>query len=383
MAENDHRDPVFLSAEELANQFNCKILQMTEAKGIIPNKPVMKLRISGGEPLYTTNQLFEPFTSEKKTDYKLGIDYFTDFFVRIDQNLKELRSKGTIHLMKEDDWNYKQDNPFPTFLTDTDDRFVIRFDTAGIEFGDNDEALRVNGGKAVADYFIDEIFNLYTQDKLNNLKIWITYSLKGTTPQEYYWSQKRNLPASESNNDNDYDIENHPQYSGYENLKGSIDELVIKDGSFADVIDITVEKGIDHDVTDGHNVYMYSPNSMNWDKLSQKAHVELSEVKNDLCIIYGFGGGPWGLHRLTPALIKRYLNRGATLRVESDSKTYYLTENSMDLAREATRFIDEHHLDTNFKIIIKPGNGGDDEIAILTEPQSIAREPEQKPEPRQ
>jgi hypothetical protein len=185
--------------------------------------------------------------------------------------------------------------------------------------------------------------------------------LKGACPNEYYWSQRRNLPTTEKNENYDFHIMEHPQYSGYKNLKNEIDKCLREDPGFKDCVDITVEKGINHDLE--HKVYMYNPKAFQWNIFEEKSGIKLSEVKNDICIIYTFGGGPWGLHKVTPGLIKRYFNQGAEIIIQSNSETVSFWGNYSD-AIKATNFIANHFLEQNFKIIIRPQT-------ITAEPKAI------------
>jgi len=159
------------------------------------------------------------------------------------------------------------------------------------------------------------------------------------------------LPTTEENEDYDYELDVHPQISGYSNLREEICKHVEEDPSFKDCVGITVEKGINHDLD--HSVYMYNPEAFNWNVLEKKSGIRLSDVKNDISIIYTFGGGPWGLYKMTPALIKRYFNKGAEVIIHSDEGTFQFSD-TYENAKNATAFIGQHHNDQHFKVILRP-----------------------------
>lgn len=346
-----HCEPVFLSADDLINQLKCKIGWMQRAESKMDKKPFTSIRVSGGEPIYADPKTLMPYQSEKKIDYMLGIDFWLDFFEKLNDLVEELRKEGKINLVSEADWDYSKSFPWPTFVSDARERLYVRFDTNGIAFGDNEEAKRVLGGAETAERFIKGLFSLYKKGKLNHIKVWVTYSLKGACPNEYFWSQSRKLPTTEDNEDYDFIIDEHPQYSGLRNLKIVIDRCITEDSSFKDCVGLTVERGINHDLE--HKVYLYNLQALRWEVFEKKSGIELSEVKNDICLVYTYGGGPWSLRKVTPGLIKRYFNQGAELIIESDfGKRFF--KGSYDDALKATRYIADHFLDNNFRIIIRP-----------------------------
>jgi hypothetical protein len=98
---------------------------------------------------------------------------------------------------------------------------------------------------------------------------------------------------------------------------------------------------------------MYNPQAFNWPSFEAKSKLKLSPVKNDISIIYTFGGGPWGLYKMTPALIKRYFNKGAEVIIESTDGTFQFSDTYQN-ARKATELIGQHHNDKTFKVILRP-----------------------------
>ncbi|MEM3871726.1 MAG: EVE domain-containing protein [Nitrososphaeria archaeon] len=348
---DDSCEPVFLSTDDIIEQLRCKIGKICDAETKMDRKPFTSIRISGGEPIYADKRTMDPYESDKVVDYKLGIDFWLDLIGKLDTFVGKLKENKKMNIVSEKEWKRNKRSSWPTFVSDVRDRMYIRFDTNGVAFGDNEEAKRVLGGRENAEHFIGRLFNLYKNGRLNNLKIWITYSIKGACPNEYYWSQRQKLPTTEENENYEYNIEEHPQYSGYKNLREEINRCIKEDPGFKDCVDITVEKGINHDLE--HKVYMYNPKAFQWQIFEQKSGIKLSEVKNDICIIYTFGGGPWGLYKVTPGLIKRYFNQGAELVIESDEGIKVFSGNYKD-ARAATKFIGQHYLDKKFKIIIRP-----------------------------
>ncbi|MEM3449510.1 MAG: EVE domain-containing protein [Nitrososphaerota archaeon] len=348
---DDSCEPVLLSSDDVIKQLRCKIEKICEVEGKLDRKPFTSIRISGGEPIYADQRTMMPYDSDKKIDYASGINYWLEFIAKLDVLIGELKEKKKINIVAEDCWDRNKGFPWPTFVSDVKDRMYIRFDTNGIAFGSNEEARRVLGGPENAKHFIGGLFDLHRRGELRNVKIWITYSLKGACPNEYYWSQRKKLPTSEENENYDFSIDEHPQHSGYKNLREEINRCIREYDGFRNCVDISVEKGINHDLE--HNIYMYNPEAFKWQVFEEKSGIKLSEVKNDICIIYTFGGGPWGLYKVTPGLIKRYFNQGAEIIVESSSGTMRFCGDYAE-AKRATNFIGSHYLDSNFKIIIRP-----------------------------
>jgi organic radical activating enzyme len=226
--------PVFLSTDEVIDQLKCKLEKICESR--MDAKPFTSIRISGGEPIYADPYTLTPYKSDKKRDYRLGINFWLDFFEKLNSLTGELKKKGKMNIVSEERWNRGLSWPWPTFVSDVEDRVYVRFDTNGIAFGSNEEAKRVLGGRENAEHFISGLFKLHRAGKLSNIKIWITYSLKGACPNEYYWSQRRNLPTTEDNEDYDFKLEDHPQYSGYKNLREEINKYIKEYPSFKNCV---------------------------------------------------------------------------------------------------------------------------------------------------
>ncbi|MCZ7382894.1 MAG: hypothetical protein O8C64_15165 [Candidatus Methanoperedens sp.] len=347
-AEKKGCRPLFISSEKLADQFICKIEKLAKTSDM-KNRPFTRLRISGGEPIYATNEELRPFISDKPIDYKAGIDFWLDYFKHLNNRLDILIQNKTINVMLKSEWTER--SPWPSFIGDSPGRVNMRFDTNGIAFGSGPESKRVLGGKDVADYFIDGLYKLYKEGNLSRINVSITYSLKGTTPNEYYWSQRKNLPVDVTNIGLILPIEEHPQISGIKNLMERINRYSVEDEKFLDCVDITIEKGINHDLE--HYVYLYNPEALNWKEFQTQSGIEMSEVKNDINIIYRFGGGQWGVLNRTPGLAKRYFDQGAEIQAISEDGEFTGKDNYAS-AKELSRFIEDHHNDRHFQVIIRP-----------------------------
>lgn len=216
-----------------------------QAIGHISRKfPVRGIRISGGEPLYATSIVLHPYESEKPVDYLVGAKYWLAFFEEFDEAVGRLKDEKIIHMVDCSKWNWS--HPFPSVLTNVDGRMNIRFDTNGIAFGDHEFCKKRHGSKEVADFFVNGIFDLFQSGKLENTQIMIDYSLKGATPAEFMWSQRRWLPVSMDKNKLDFSLEEHPQCSGFKNLGNKIEGCVKENPRFAECLYISVEKGIEH-----------------------------------------------------------------------------------------------------------------------------------------
>lgn len=213
-------NPTYLSSEDIVSQIKCKIEKLIEAEHLMIKKPVIRIRFSGWEPIFATKEIMRHYESDKPSDYKLGIDFWIEVFKELDNVISDLKKSGKIILINEDEWDFQDE--WPVFITDSPGRVNIRFDTNGIAFGNNEESRRVNAEEGLAYYFIERLFDIHRENKLQNIKIWIDYSFKGVTPNEYFWSQRTNLPSTEDNITKDYSIEDVPLYSGYKNLLVSI-----------------------------------------------------------------------------------------------------------------------------------------------------------------
>jgi len=346
-AEEKEAKPVYLSPEKLAEQARCKIERISKSDDM-ENRPFARLRITGGEPIYSNDQVLRPFDSEKNIDYKLGLDYWLNFIVNMNEIFRDLLSKNQINFALNSEWDKRA--PFPTFLGDSDGRINIRFDTNGVAYSNSQNPEDVFGGKEVANHLVDKVYKLYEKGLLSNVKIWITYSLKGITKNEYYWSQSKNLPCGEDNI-GEFDLKEHPQYSGIMNIKNRIDSYKKVDQDFEDVIDITVEKGIDHDVK--KNVYLYNREALDWNKFEKKSNIKLSTVKNNINLIYRYEGDTWGILQRTPGLAKRYFNHGAEIEAKYEGGNLVGKETYGE-AKKLSRFMHDHYHDEDFHVLIRP-----------------------------
>lgn len=227
-------------------------------------------------------------------------------------------------------------SPWPSFIADSPHRVNIRFDTNGITFSNPE----------ISNYFLAKIYHLHKNDKLRNLKIWVDYSFKGVTPTEYHWSQKLSLPVASENNDLDYDLNEHPQYHGLKNLRNDIAEIRAKDRSFTAAMDITVEKGIYHDRE--HRIFLYYPDAFHWDTLARKANITFSPVRNDMSVVYTYGGGPWGLFKSGRELLQRYFSHGAVLTLFSNDNEISLSSHDSDAVNRALDFMARHNREEKY-----------------------------------
>ncbi len=187
----------FLSAKKLAKQFDCKIRKTSDlgyVKSQIKNKtsfdsrvqerilkhinlelPFSRIRISGGEPVFSNKDVFQT-DSESEDLITKTIRYWIDFFEELDKLVQQIKQDKLINIATFDsDWQILK---YPVWLTEAKDRIIIRFDTNGVIFGK----------KKFTNLFYSELFRLFKENKLNNTHIQIDYSFKGATAQEFWWS---------------------------------------------------------------------------------------------------------------------------------------------------------------------------------------------------
>jgi len=247
---------ISLSPEELAECFVSKLYSLDRVK--LKDKFLSKLRITGGEPLFSTS---DTLFNTAGVSYPLEtIDYFLEFFESFDQSIPKLRNEKVIFLSPPR--RYSSDIPFPTFLS-YNNRIEIRFDTNGFLFRD----------RGFAERFVGGIHSLFEANKMNNLLIRIDYSLKGVYPLEVYWSQRECLPVDEKRI-SDFEAEEHPQYLGLKNIFDLMQEYCKKTPDFCRCFDITVEPGISNVKRNS----MYYVGSMNWKLLERKLKVKLGNT---------------------------------------------------------------------------------------------------------
>lgn len=287
---------ICLSEEELVKCFVDKLHSLKE-KVILKDRFLSKLRITGGEPLFSDKDTLTEVEGENRSSET--INYFLKFFELFDPYIEKLVKEKVIFLSVPK--KYSEEIPFPTFLSTVDERIEIRFDTNGFLFGDFD----------FTDKFIGGIYNLFKNNKLNNLFIKIDYSLKGAHPLEVFWSQHEKLPVDESLI-KDFKIEDHPQYTGLKNIFDSINKYKQKDPEFSKCFGITVEPGMNN--VKGN--FQYYKDSLNWSKLEKKlqekfgSSFRISDVDNKMEI-----GINW-------SKIHTHLKRGVAVKAIFDGKYF-------------------------------------------------------------
>lgn len=172
--------PRFLTAEELAKQFDCKIRKTSDLdylkqqvglKNFLKDNekrsatnhlnkelPFNRIRISGGEPLFSSRYFFQ--TEDTSSDIiQQTIKYWIKFFEELDGLIGKIKKEKLINIATFDsDW---QDLKHPVWLTEVEGRIMVRFDTNGIIFG----------GEGHANLFYSELFKLFQEEKLNNIHI--------------------------------------------------------------------------------------------------------------------------------------------------------------------------------------------------------------------
>ncbi|MCX8190222.1 MAG: EVE domain-containing protein [Candidatus Diapherotrites archaeon] len=291
-AEANKCDIAYVSPKELAEQFGCKIrkladfqelLRVVESKNLNEQVkkaaikhlqmklPLMRIRLSGGEPTFSTKDtLFEP---QDENLIKSTVMYWLSFFKELDKIIGLLKKDGKLNIankmdVKNKEW--KGDLPFPTCLGEREGRLNIRYDTNGIIFGN----------KEITKMFIGGLFKLFKQNKLNHIFIEFDYSFKGATPVEYEWSQRRGLPVDASKISFDYKLKEHPQIPGYLNIIKTITEHCKKDVEFNNCAGITVERGINHNKS--FKTYLNCKESLNWENFSKKSRIRFSVVDNPI-----------------------------------------------------------------------------------------------------
>jgi len=358
----------FVSPEKLAEQFFCKFKKVCSLEHMIEeikkkdfqsekrrnqsikhiklNLPLSRIRISGGEPIFSNNEVL--IDREKEEPVHLAsVEYWLRFFERLDGLVGKLKKDRIIHLVDVDKWDGT--SPHLSCLSEVTGKLNVRFDTNGILFGN----------EKITEAFIGGLHGLYKKDKLNHLFIQIDYSIKGATPTEYHWSQSRSLPVSAETNSRSFSLEEHPQYRGYKNINDAINRHAGEDVVFRDCIDITVEKGIDHD--ERSNTFLYSPDAMNWDNFSEITGIKFSPVIN--CFDLNFG---WR----TGAKMYRYSNRGAVIQMATEKDSVDTLKNTMD---ELFAFRSANVHEPSFRTVVYP-TGKPVKLQRLRKPK---REPSQ------
>lgn len=115
---------------------------------------------------------------------------------------------------------------------------------------------------------------------------------------------------------------------------------------------------------------------MNWRRLEKDLDIELSPVRNDICVVYHYGEGPWGLKKIGAGLIKRYFNHKAELFLSSDEGTLAVRE-TISEAREAVNFMFDHNKEENYYAQIYP-IADDAKPRKQKKPDAVKKKPLQK-----
>jgi len=341
--------PHFLSARELAEQFACKIRNTADleyVKGRIGSKtafspedrekilrhiglelPFSRIRISGGEPIFSSNDIFE--TDDESEDLVTQmIRYWIEFFQELDDAVGEIKQEALINIATFDsEWQHLE---YPVWLTEAKDRIVVRFDTNGIVFGRD----------RFANLFYSELFKLFNENRLNHIHVQIDYSFKGATAKEYMWSQRKELPTTRANNDREVDLERHPQVRGLQNIFSNISEFCTKDAHFRDCVSVTIEKGIDHNPR--WKLWLHYANSLDWQELADKLGIEFSDVVNHFDLNFGW---------YPKSKIYRYTRRGAIIEMTNGSETVDVTSVSIP---DLLNFRRQHKDSADFRILVYP-----------------------------
>ena len=362
IADEQKCRPTFVSADRLADQFCCKLEKMSNREYMLEalaqktfltakelressahikrNYPVIRVRISGGEPIFTSKETFEPFDSANQVDYLLGVEYWLGFFEEFDKRVERLKGEGMVEFVPQQDWTF--DSPWLSVMTRKPGRINIRFDTNGIAFAD----------PAISSRFVEGVFRLHAAGRLKNSEIMIDYSFKGATPTEFEWSQNRSLPVDPARNSYNFEHEEHPQIPGLVNLRSEIDKHTEEDPSFGDCLYLSVEKGIENGRSTRY--FVNYEGAMQWDSLERRLGIEFSPVSNEIDI-----ASPWRWD----AQIRRYMKPHAHARVlvEADSGSCDSDIVGID---EAIQFIWSHRKEQGFKVEIMPS-------AVIQKPRSV------------
>lgn len=364
IAEERGCKPAFASAERLADEFYCKFESMSNKKYMLDtleqktfltakemnqslyhikkNYPVIRIRISGGEPVFTSQEIYRPFDSSKPVDYSLGVKYWLDFFEEFDKRVKKLKENGIINMISQDDWNFN--SPWLSVMTQKPGRINIRFDTNGIAFAD----------PAISKQLVGGIFRLHTEGKLNNSEIMIDYSFKGATPTEYAWSQNRCLPVDPSKNSYDFKLEEHPQVPGLLNLRKEIEKHTKEDPKFNDCLYLSVEKGIENGRFTRY--FVNYEGTMQWNSLAKRLGIEFSPVSNEIDIASAWR---WD------SQIRRYMKPHSHARVLVQAGSDYCDSDIVGI-NQTIKFIWDHKKEPGFKVEIMPSQ-------LIEKPRSIAK----------
>jgi len=277
--------PESLSPDELANCYLCKMGSIANNFKALRDNVYSRIRVTGGEPLFSDE---DTLSGDFDDLFEATVDYWIRFFQKLNSGINELEDEGKIKLLEPREVKELRKNvgeiEDPVWITEHNGSITLRFDTNGLLFADEKRAKK----------FIESLFELHKDGKADNLYIEINYSLKGASPDEFYASQGKEL---DENLEENFEIENHPQYEGLENYYKIKSRFLDRDESFDNTLGITIERGIQNQ---GNTVYLYSEDSLKWDLMEKKFQenfkkkygtdfgFHLSEVEN---VIYCIGKG--------------------------------------------------------------------------------------------
>lgn len=296
----------FVDEDILAKQFKCKIDKLSEEEliGKKPRvaeknkRPFSRLRISGGEPLFDQKGTLDSFSEGDSTSFWLS------FFNNLDNEFEELISNNKLTLKSENDWVSmtleEREKEFPIFLRSDNGKVRVRFDTNGWLFRK----------KEFADRFIGGIYDL----ALKNIKIDLTFSMKGTNSQEVDWFVSLNSEFDPSKIKVEEELKNHPQWGAIKNIIEVIknkekeetlskkSENIISETYFnaCGEVSLTIEMGIMHNPKE--KLYLYDKDALNWIEFEEKLkdnNLFLSNTENRIYLGKYPAGTAW-----------RYLNSG-------------------------------------------------------------------------
>ncbi|MEM7818142.1 MAG: EVE domain-containing protein [Candidatus Aenigmatarchaeota archaeon] len=361
-AEKNKCHIAYVCPQELAQQFGCKIEKLFDLKKKLldnnlseifksknfdeqtkekiikhlkMNLPLMRIRISGGEPIFSNKDTLRLDQSDKDTlpdsSYtEYTIRYWLLFFEELDKIIGRLKEEGKINIVNKKDIKNKdwKGESYPLIcIAEREKRLNVRYDTNGIIFSIKD----------VTEKFIGGLFDLFKEGKLNHLFIEFDYSFKGATPVEYKWSQRMELPVDPSKISFEYDPKDHPQIPGYLNIRDTIEKYQKEDENFYNCVGITVEKGINHNLS--FKTYVNCKESLDWEKFSEKTGIKFSVVDNPIEMFN------WRNYRPQ----RYYIKNGASIKVVSDDEEFDLRD-SPDM-NKFSEFVQSHK---NCSFVIYP-----------------------------
>lgn len=272
----------FMSPSDIARCTECKLV--SKYPDIEKKRPFGRFRITGGEPLFSTKSTFRD--KERRDPIDGTVDYWLEVFVALNRVVRKLKENGEIQLLTYDefiDQGRVVSEQVSTWLTVLPGKMEMRFDTNGHLFS------RRHKGRPYADNFVGKILDLHRDGELDSIRVNIDYSLKGSTPIEFRWSQSLCLPVDLRKLSEPFDIENHPQYRGIVNLNETLDGAYHEDESFEETLRLDVERGINHSDTNKYGprklAVLYDEKALKWDAFEEKADIVFSEVNNPIQII--------------------------------------------------------------------------------------------------